>query len=77
MRYELIKKREPQGDVYYYIHENGERLSDLTLYGGNEITSDPEFLQKKENQANDLYDAIIKGKIASVPILTVLKTDEI
>jgi hypothetical protein len=61
-KYELIKKTEVDGEVWYHITKDGCHVN--------------ETYTKNLDEANELFDQFSKGK-PSEPIIEILKTIEI
>jgi len=61
-KYELVKKTEVDGEVWYHITKDGLHVN--------------ETYTQNLDEANDLFEKFIKGK-PSEPIIEIIKTMEI
>lgn len=51
MKIELAKETKWNGEVYFYISEDGSRVSGSTIYGGT--VNNPAEIQKAQEQAEN------------------------
>ena len=76
MKIELIKIKKPNGDLFYWVTKNGEKISDCVCYGGNQ-SSTQEELESLEQVAFLMYTRYLEVGEVNIEVIksTIIKNN--
>jgi hypothetical protein len=73
MKLEIVKETKLNGDIFIRLHKNDNYVSDSSCYGGNELTSPIEEIEKYYKEAierlNKLMDDIKQDRKPKIEVI--------